>query len=252
MLKGLGEIRTSIAQRAAGPEGGIPELNIASGEIALIHFLTDRGDIVECRFHSVKDVGRSGRPFTRERLCRQELKEACPHCQSPDQDVSKRFLRWYAWVYVYGVLTPSVPVGLEPGVKVEQIQRGVRTLNLWPLKGPAILRKGEGNNKYIINQLLTHEDRHGTLCDRIYEWERAGTGRNDTTYTLSAMSDIAARPQVNVQSLEEIIIKELPTSDFPRRQKEQQATAAAGGAGPQGGGLSALMGLLGDRTKEQL
>ena len=55
MLKGLDAIRESIATRGQGysPEGGLPELSISSGEVALIHFLTDQEDIIETRFHRV-------------------------------------------------------------------------------------------------------------------------------------------------------------------------------------------------------
>ena len=126
----------------------------------------------------------------------------------------------------------------------EQIQRGSRTLYLKRYGTPVILRKGEGNNKFIINQLLTHEERNGTLKGLIYEWERTGATRNDTTYILSALPDHVDDPTLEepLQSLEELIISEARLSNYPAREK-QEPQSATGPSAP-GSSVSSLMGLL--------
>jgi len=219
-LRGLDSIRDSLAARAAAGgqiAGGVPELSIVSGEVALMHFLTDRDGIIEVRYHRVPESTPRGFVVTRERLCRQEVGEPCEYCSHQSEDIRRSTLRWYAWVYVYAVLTPIPIEGAE------KVARGARTLNVWKLGEPAILRKGEGNNKYIVQQLLSHSERYGTLCDRIYEWERTGVSRNDTTYMLSPLPDVAAKPQVDVPvSLEDVIMKEQRLSPYPVRQRPAQ------------------------------
>ena len=234
LTKGLGAIRESIANRGSYTPGeGIPELAIQSGEVALIHFLTDRDDIIETRFHRIPETTQNQNVITRERLCRQEVGETCSNCNHQSEDIRRRTLRWYAWVYVYGILTPNdVP-------NAQQIQRGARTLNLMKCDTAAILRKGEGNNKYLINQLLTNGERYGTLCDRIYEWERTGTGMKDTSYLLAPLPDLAERPKVdNLESLEEIISKEKSLAAYPSRQRAQTSASARGTP------------IIGDRTSQ--
>lgn len=223
-IKGLNAIRESLASRAAATvsTGGVPELSIATGEVALLHFLTDRDDILEVRYHRVPETTPRGNFVTRERLCRQEVGEPCSYCSHSSEDIRRSSLRWYAWVFVYGILTPLQIEGAE------KVTRGARTLNVWKLAQPALLRKGEGNNKYIVQQLLSLSERYGTLCDRIYEWERTGATRNDTTYMLSALPDLATKPTVSLPfSLEEVVGKEMQLSPFPERQQQQQGTSGS-------------------------
>jgi len=217
-IKGLDAIRESLAARAAtSPTGGVPELTLVPGEVALMHFLTDRDDIIEVRYHRLPETTSRGNIITREKLCRQEVSEPCSHCSHPSEDIRRSTLRWYAWVFVYCILTATSIEGAE------KIVRGARTLNVWKLNEPAILRKGEGNNKYIVQQLLSHSERYGSLCGRIFEWERTGGTRQDTTYMLSPLPDLVAKPEVALPlSLEEIISKEMALSPFPVRQRQQQ------------------------------
>ena len=211
MLKGLPQIRDSITSRGQGGGEGQPELSINSGEIALIHFLTDIPDIIEASYHLVPITLPGGGTFKAEKLCRQDVGETCPFCSHTAEDIRHRTRRWYAWVFVYGILTPQIIQGADTVV------RGVRTLYVQKLGEIAILRKGEGNNKYLIQQLLTNGERYGTLRDRVYEWERTGSTRNDTTYMLTPTPDLSAPPDAKVPSLEEIISKEMNLKNYPAR-----------------------------------
>lgn len=239
MLKGLSQIRDDISSRGQGyrPEGGVPELDVRSGEVALIHFLTDQHDIIEARFHRVPETTPKGTIVTHERFCKAEMGERCPFCGHSSEDIRKRTLRWFAWVYAYAILTPN-PIPNIPNPK--QVLRGTRTLNVWELGQSAVLRKGEGNNKYIVQQLLSHTERYNTLCDRIYELERTGSTRNDTTYMLAPLPDLVPKPEVgSLQSLEEIVVKELALSPVPLRQQPKPKDSA-----PAGDRTSQLMSLL--------
>lgn len=240
MLKGLDQIRDFLSSRGDVGEG-VPELVIKSGEIALIHFLSEREDIVEARFHRVPETTPGGFVVTREKFCRAEIGEVCPLCSHQSEDVRSRTLRWYAWAHLYSLLVSTAPPGMS-ATEMQTVVRGRRTLYAWELNTPVILRKGEGQHKYLVNQLLTHDERFGTLCDRAYEWERTGATRNDTSYLLSPFTELAGKPDlgdIKLQSLEEIITSGVRLIQFPSRGEKRVE-----GAEPQVGNITSLMQLL--------
>ena len=213
MLKGLTTIRTAIESRVQ-PGEGVPEVWIASGEVVECQFLTDADDIVEARFHRVPFQLPSGVSVTRERFCQGDVQEDCEFCKHVDDGIRRRVLRWYAWMFVQKLIVPQMPEGVA---NVTPITRGSRQMFEWDINEPAILRKGEGNQRYIVQQLIQAQERYGSLKGRTFEWLRTGATRNDTTYMLQGV-DAADVPDVEIPlDLESIITKELPLRRFPSR-----------------------------------
>ena len=213
MLKGLNTIRTAIESRVQ-PGEGVPEIWVASGEIVECHFLTDADDIIEARFHRVPFQLPSGTSVTRERFCKGDIQEDCEFCKHTDDGVRRRVLRWYAWMFVQKLIVPQMPEGVG-GLK--PVTRGSRQMFEWEVNEPAILRKGEGNQRYLVQQLIQSQERYGSLLGRKFEWLRTGATRNDTTYMLQSV-DAEATPSTEIPiSLEDIVTKELPTRRFPAR-----------------------------------
>lgn len=230
MLRGLDNIKRSLDERGSFGEG-VPELSIRQGEVAQIHFLTDTSEIVECRFHRITRTTQGGNQFTDEKFCRSDIEEQCEFCGHHNEDVRRRTMRWYAWVYVYGIYIPT-NANIDNLPPLEKKQHGVSEKYWWEINSPAILRKGEGNQRYIVNQLMRLRERYGTFLDRRYEWDRSGSKRDDTTYQLTAL-DPDPMPEINVpNTLEEVITQDMSLSAFPARSSSGGGNTGGGGQTP--------------------
>ena len=255
LLTGLADITEDIERRDRAGGDGLPELRVKSGETAILHFMTEGSDVIESRFHSIP---RQAGQFTihDDVHCPAEVGEECPSwCVNGTDEIKRRYVRWFAWVWVHGIVVPAnatVPATAD----IQQVQMGTRTVSYWNLEAPALLKRGEGNNRTVIQQLIRAWTKYGTLLERKFEWARTGTTRNDTTYFLDA-GDVeefqAPADKVSeLPPLDKIILENMPLKAFPDRKGGGESNDSGNASTTSGGDSnSKLLGMLGGASGEK-
>jgi len=149
-------------------------------KIAKIRFLTDAKDAESFWVHRLPKQTRLGKRFSVDVYCMAQEGGECNLCNNMNKEISRVNRKLIFWVYVYHILH----VNPDKDGKWEKIKYLNQDFYKEVVEDIRLMYQGPGFNNSIETKFLNWEARFGTLCDRDYEWTRAGFGMSDTSYDL--------------------------------------------------------------------
>lgn len=190
------------------------ELRLKDGDTAFVNIVPS-GKTEDIRLgsfytHRISGISVKGKPFQADVLCRLRtnvdskpdnptLEDTCTYC---DQGVNAR-QKFGFWVWVYCVLRNSQNTDKENPWEEFVLPAGQRvykqTVNdYW------IFAQGFGQKDYLWNQVKDIYNDSGALNKRTVRIRRTGSGRDDTSYSITILADEVEGLDVPLK------VKELP------------------------------------------
>ena len=230
MAKGFGSMEAEGKKRSVAS----PFLKLKAGEIAIIRFITDLDDMEWAYFHGVARQTRLGsKNYAEEIYCKMQDDERCEYCEAAgDSDARKVKVRMFFHVFCFGVLHAEKDAdGKWKEIQYLGSKYFAETVNQFK-----ILKTGVGTQGNLKERIKSWAKRNadeahpnGTLTNKVYDWIRQGSGREDTTYDLAprdgALKDLPEDAKASIASLTPLMQIMKPVAE-PKVEKKNKIETA--------------------------
>ena len=196
MTKGIDQAESQFRSYSS-----TPRLRLQAGDRARLHFLSTGYDELFAggRFHELEPA--QGETYGRSVLCVRTFtdgEEVCSFCEEGHDDFSNRFAVWILVHCIYHNGDNPDPEGLP----WEQFKLSGRIVFKESIETPILIWLKAGKQKIWFLQFKSFAAKYGTLEGRLFEFRRAGAGRDDTDYTLAAVKEEKLSKKIEAEAKE--------------------------------------------------